>query len=593
MTADSAAPNESAVRRGRLAFRLWRKTRPFWGGLLLILSGAWILLSANRDLGNIQVHLGLAGFQSYVIPLVLILCGALAWFTPDQRIFYGVIGVAVAIYSLIGANLGGFIIGFLLGLFGGSLVASWIPVKRKSAVADAATADLPTSEANADEADEDVQESQGLDVIGPDDEDVTTGPLHDTLPTSTRSPLVPTQAARDGDEEQEGEQGGSFPRPRHAADEPEVAGTDLPSDGDETTGLASRLRKPPHSAIALLAVLSLGAVALVTFQSPSSAASESCATPAYQRALQSLGAVPSASPKSTLKNNAADSARKSSKSSTGTAGKSTTTGTSGASPKSLAKPASTPEASASPSTTDGLVQGLLNVVGGLLPGADERADGASDSPSPSASPTGTSDPSPSTSPKPSPKPSADPTAEPTAEPTGHPTATPTKTVKPSLPTPSPSDSPICAVSKVFSASDLGSVNKQPSKMTTADLTLHNLAYKGIADLPKEGGGTLKALWFTMDSSTSKPFELQPMVGDDHSIDIKSSELTVSGDVQFYCTSISGNLVVAGVGLVPLTFTVDSPPPAVLPEMEFTDVTIQLAYVQSNVLTAKSLDISTT
>ena len=86
---------------------------------MLILSGALIFYSGNLDLGNLQVHLGLPGFQSYVIPLVLVLCGALVWFTPAQRIFYGVIGLLAAVYSLVGANLGGFIIGFLFGIFGG------------------------------------------------------------------------------------------------------------------------------------------------------------------------------------------------------------------------------------------------------------------------------------------------------------------------------------------------------------------------------------------------------------------------------------------------------------------------------------------
>jgi hypothetical protein len=62
---------------------------------------------------------------------------------------------------------------------------------------------------------------------------------------------------------------------------------------------------------------------------------------------------------------------------------------------------------------------------------------------------------------------------------------------------------------------------------------------------------------------------------------------VSGNVQFYCTSISGNLL----GTLPVTFSVDSPPPAVLSDMFFTNATVQLAFVQSDVLTAANLSIT--
>src|SRR5262245_45201618 len=100
--------------RARLAFRRWRRSRPFWGGLFVLVSAFLIFYSGNLDLGSLHVHLGLPGFQSYIIPLVLALCGLLGWFSPAQRILYGVIGLLAAVYSLVGANLGGFLIGFLV-----------------------------------------------------------------------------------------------------------------------------------------------------------------------------------------------------------------------------------------------------------------------------------------------------------------------------------------------------------------------------------------------------------------------------------------------------------------------------------------------
>ena len=111
MTVDVATPDESRMTRARRAFRRWRKSRPFWGGLLLILAGVEIFYSGNLNLGNIQIHLGLNGFKSYIIPLVVVLCGALTWATPAQRMFYGIIGTAAAVYSVVSVNLGGFIIG--------------------------------------------------------------------------------------------------------------------------------------------------------------------------------------------------------------------------------------------------------------------------------------------------------------------------------------------------------------------------------------------------------------------------------------------------------------------------------------------------
>src|SRR6185312_4835703 len=104
--------------------------RPFWGGFLMMLSGVVLYLSANLQPGNITIHLGLQGFLSYVLPLIMVLTGALVWASPSQRIFYGVIGLVTAIYSLIGLNLGGFLIGFFIGMMGSVITLAWIPNKR-------------------------------------------------------------------------------------------------------------------------------------------------------------------------------------------------------------------------------------------------------------------------------------------------------------------------------------------------------------------------------------------------------------------------------------------------------------------------------
>lgn len=110
-----------------VAFRSWRKKRPFVGGLLIALSGLEMFFSSQLDIGKIHVAVGIAGLQSTVIPIALVALGVLIIVTPVHRIFYGIIAMAIAVYSLIGLNLGGFIIGLLLGAIGGILAVSWMP----------------------------------------------------------------------------------------------------------------------------------------------------------------------------------------------------------------------------------------------------------------------------------------------------------------------------------------------------------------------------------------------------------------------------------------------------------------------------------
>lgn len=115
---------DAGFRRGRRAFRRWRNTRPFWGGLLVILGGSVILLSERAPLPVI-VHIGLQGLAGLLLPVILVLCGLLLWFNPAQRVFYSLLSVLLALGSWITSNLGGFFLGLLLGVIGGSLAFAW------------------------------------------------------------------------------------------------------------------------------------------------------------------------------------------------------------------------------------------------------------------------------------------------------------------------------------------------------------------------------------------------------------------------------------------------------------------------------------
>jgi hypothetical protein len=115
------------VRRTRLAFRQWRRTRPFWGGLLVLLGGGEILSTTVVSLGpTFRVGLGgVNGFVGTMIAFVLTLCGLLLWFSPAQRVFYSIVAIVLALATFNTINYGGFFLGMLLGIIGGAMAFAW------------------------------------------------------------------------------------------------------------------------------------------------------------------------------------------------------------------------------------------------------------------------------------------------------------------------------------------------------------------------------------------------------------------------------------------------------------------------------------
>jgi hypothetical protein len=118
----------SPLGRAWRGFRAWRRSRPFWAGVLLIIAGAELLLIPLpiHDMGVI-LHIGVGGVSGILIGAVLILIGLLLWFHPAQHIFYSIVAVLLALAALIASNLGGFLLGTLLGIIGGSLGFAWMP----------------------------------------------------------------------------------------------------------------------------------------------------------------------------------------------------------------------------------------------------------------------------------------------------------------------------------------------------------------------------------------------------------------------------------------------------------------------------------
>jgi hypothetical protein len=126
MSASAEASRLDAVRR---TFRAFRRTRPFWGGLWLLVGG-WLVLRLSMVPAHIAVATGINGIGGWLTGGGMILCGLTAWAAPSQRYVVGAVGVLLAVTSLIVSNLGGMFIGMLVGIIGGSMTLAWGPKKK-------------------------------------------------------------------------------------------------------------------------------------------------------------------------------------------------------------------------------------------------------------------------------------------------------------------------------------------------------------------------------------------------------------------------------------------------------------------------------
>ncbi|GAA2532075.1 DUF6114 domain-containing protein [Streptomyces koyangensis] len=154
--AERARPEESAagpatrgarvltgLRRGRAWFRSFRRTRPFWGGVWLV-AGGWTVLKFSLAPMQLVVSTGFDGIAGYLLGGGMILSGLVPLAAPQQRYTFGIIGAVLAVVSLVASNLGGFLLGMVLGVLGGSMTVGWGPKRparrgRRSAAGAAAS----------------------------------------------------------------------------------------------------------------------------------------------------------------------------------------------------------------------------------------------------------------------------------------------------------------------------------------------------------------------------------------------------------------------------------------------------------------------
>jgi Family of unknown function (DUF6114) len=114
-------------------WRAWRRSRPFWGGVLLLAAGVELVL---LPLSGVLVHgglklviyIGIGGVFGVLIGALLIAAGTALLVNPVHRSFYGIAGIVGGIVSFPASNLGGFFLGMLLAIIGGALGYAWSPV---------------------------------------------------------------------------------------------------------------------------------------------------------------------------------------------------------------------------------------------------------------------------------------------------------------------------------------------------------------------------------------------------------------------------------------------------------------------------------
>lgn len=163
-------PVEAAPRRRRLrrrkprrqtAFRRWRKTRPFWGGLLTMLGGVEIavITAASYELLFVSKSVGFA----IAVGAVIAVFGLTMWLSPVLSKLLGLLTLVAALLSFVTSNLGGFLIGMLLAILGGGLSFAWEPGVAPEAPEAAAAGPPPDEEAGT--ASDSVEDFQPLDHL--------------------------------------------------------------------------------------------------------------------------------------------------------------------------------------------------------------------------------------------------------------------------------------------------------------------------------------------------------------------------------------------------------------------------------------------
>ena len=120
----------SILRRLRAWFRHFRRSRPFWGSLLLI-GGAYFIAFPMIGAMTFLTTVGARALTPLLLGGGMIAAALVAMFAPKQRHFPALVAAMLSVASLPLANLGGWLIGMILGIVGSSMIFGWTPYTDK------------------------------------------------------------------------------------------------------------------------------------------------------------------------------------------------------------------------------------------------------------------------------------------------------------------------------------------------------------------------------------------------------------------------------------------------------------------------------
>jgi hypothetical protein len=503
--ASPGGPRVTPVRRGWRAWRRWRRSRPFWAGVLLILAGAELLLLPLplNSLGLV-IHVGIGGIAGILIGAVLIVCALLIWFNPAQHTFYSIVAVLLAIAALIASNLGGFFIGTLLGVIGGSLGFAW-------------TSDVPPPgwprPRFLRRPPADAGPSTGLGLILGDRERPASADDGGMPPPGMPPPGMPPKDAP-GDEQQAepATNGGSPPEAGHQP------WPTSPSAGGWETGSG--------------------------IQVPGTRASG-------DRPQGPGGHRPGGTQASADRRPGLGGTRASGDRPQGPGGH---------------RPGGTFLAlNVVPVALTMLAAVLTHAAPAAWPGL------ATPTPTPTSTPGPTGTPTPTATSSPSPSPTSTRRPSPSPSPTG------------TARVPGMTGGSGSAAAKAATPSGVAAAAS--STLTAGSATMAGLSFDGVADVPT-ASGPVAMLKFSMSSLALHGGTDLTVTGGGHQLLAQASSLDFSGNVTLFTTSFSGELL--GIRV---TFTPQNPPPAVLPDMFFTDVVSAQPYTTADSVDESGLQIS--
>ncbi|MEU4275543.1 hypothetical protein AB0F57_11465 [Streptomyces tanashiensis] len=129
---------------------------------------------------------------------------------------------------------------------------------------------------------------------------------------------------------------------------------------------------------------------------------------------------------------------------------------------------------------------------------------------------------------------------------------------------------------------------EPWRLESSWLTLHGLKYHGIVEVKTGSGKIKKVLKFTASSVGIKDLHQLTEHSDGLTGHVRSDKGTTStitgGTVTMYTEELKGNLL----GIIPITFGPESPPPLNIPEVFFTNVKLKQAGQFGGTLKVKGL-----